>query len=168
MISEFQRLIELYARKGVVVDTNILLLYYVGTVNRQRIKKIKRTEQIIPEDYELLKSYQQGFKKIVTTPNVLTEVSSFINQLGEPERSHCYELFARHIDDLRETYIPSASVAVQDWYFYKYGLTDCGIASCARDSYLVLTDDLKAAVYLQSQSVDTINFNNIRTLGWKL
>ncbi|MEM7064776.1 MAG: PIN domain-containing protein [Cyanobacteria bacterium P01_B01_bin.77] len=171
MISEIQRLIELYARKGVLVDTNILLLYYVGAVNRHRIEKFKRTEQFKAEDYTLLVSFLQSFEKVVATPNILTEVSSCINQLLDseryPERSRCYSLFAEDIQKtLYESYVPSSDVAVQDWSFYAYGLTDCGIASVARNSYLVLTDDLKFAAYLQSQGIDALNFNNIRPLGW--
>lgn len=32
--------------------------------------------------------------------------------------------------------------------------------------YLVLTDDLKLANYLQSVEIDVINFNNIRLFNW--
>jgi uncharacterized protein YaiI (UPF0178 family) len=51
--------------------------------------------------------------------------------------------------------------------FTKFGLTDCGIINLCREQYLVLTDDLKLANYLQKEGIDTINFNNIRTYGWK-
>lgn len=54
-----------------------------------------------------------------------------------------------------------------DQQFTKFGLTDCGILSFARDRYLVLTDDLRFADYLQRQGVDTVNFNNLRVLGWQ-
>jgi len=51
--------------------------------------------------------------------------------------------------------------------FSKFGLTDCGIVNVAKDNYLVLTDDLKLASYLQNIGIDTLNFNNIRVYGWK-
>ena len=41
------------------------------------------------------------------------------------------------------------------------------IISLARDRYLVLTDDLRLAHYLQKIGIDTVNFNNIRVYGWK-
>ncbi len=56
--------------------------------------------------------------------------------------------------------------AVQLDNFTKYGLTDCGIVTLAKNKYLVLTDDFKLANYLQKVGIDTINFNNIRTYGW--
>lgn len=41
-----------YRKKGVVVDTNILLLWFVGSVNRSRISQFNRTEKFAPEDYD--------------------------------------------------------------------------------------------------------------------
>ncbi|CAC5340081.1 MULTISPECIES: hypothetical protein [Planktothrix] len=41
------------------------------------------------------------------------------------------------------------------------------IISLAGDRYLVLTDDLRLAHYLQKIGIDTVNFNNIRVYGWK-
>lgn len=86
-----------------------------------------------------------------------------MNQLGEPERSKCYSMFANRIHALQEAYIPSREIVSSDWPFLQYGLTDCGIAILSRNQYLVLTDDLKAANYLNSQGVETLNFNNLRS-----
>lgn len=155
-----------YRQKGILVDTNILLLWFVGTVNRSRISKFNRTEKFIPEDYDTLLQILSFFQKIVTTPNILTEVNSLLNQLGEPERSQCLTIFAQGIARLDEFYLESINVANTD-NFAKFGLTDCAIVNLSRDRYLVLTDDLKLANYLQREGIDTINFNNIRTYGWK-
>ncbi len=43
-----------YKQKGILIDTNILLLWFVGSVNRNKISRFNRTEKFIPEDYELL------------------------------------------------------------------------------------------------------------------
>ena len=67
---------------------------------------------------------------------------------------------------LNESYLESREV-VKTNSFTKFGLTDCGIVNIAKDKYLVLTDDLKLAHYLQNIEIDTINFNNIRVYGWK-
>lgn len=158
-------LFKTYKQKGILIDTNILLLWFVGTVNRSRISQFNRTEKFLPEDYDLLVSILSYFSKIVTTPNVLTEVNSLVNQIGEPERSQCYSVFAQAMTALDEFYIESVN-AVQLDNFTKYGLTDCGIVTLAKNKYLVLTDDFKLANYLQKVGIDTINFNNIRTYGW--
>lgn len=94
----------------------------------------------------------------------MTEVSSFIDKLGEPDQTSCYINFAIEIPALQEMYIPSRDVASTDWVFSTYGVTDCGIAEAAKNNqYLVLTDDFKAANLLRVQGVDTINFNDLRS-----
>ena len=154
-----------YRQKGILIDTNILLLLFIGLVNRQRISQFNRTEKFTAEDYDLLQNILPQFQKIVTTPNILTEVNSLANQLGEPERSQCFLIFSQFVPRLDENYIESI-IAVTEEKFIKFGLTDCGILNLARDKYLVLTDDFKLANSLESVSIDVINFNNIRTLGW--
>lgn len=154
-----------YRQAGILVDTNILLLYVVGLVNRQRISKFKRTQQFFPEDYDLLTQILKSFQKVVTTPNILTEVNSLANQLGEPERSRCLQLFGQAIAKLQEIHQPSQQLALLP-EFQKFGLTDCGILNVAQGSYLVLTDDLRLTATLQRKGIDTVNFNNIRVLNW--
>lgn len=151
-----------YASKGILVDTNILLLFFVGMLSKQRIVRFKRTEQFTADDYDLLVDTLNRFESIVTTPNVLTEVNSLINQLGEPDRSVCYRIFANKVKTLQEFYLPSQDVVSSDWGFLRYGLTDKGISTLARSQYLVLTDDLRLSAYLYGQGIDVINFNNLR------
>jgi rRNA-processing protein FCF1 len=159
-------LFQKYKQKGILIDTNILLLWFVGTVNRERISRFNRTEKFLPEDYDSLVQILSYFAKIVTTPNILTEVNSLANQLGEPERSQCLFVLARGVARLNEFYLESQEV-VKTENFTKFGLTDCGIVNIAKNQYLVLTDDFKLANYLQKIGIDTINFNNIRIYGWK-
>jgi rRNA-processing protein FCF1 len=161
-------LIRRYQQKGILIDTNILLLFLVGSVNPERITRFNRTQQFIQEDYELLLGFIAKFHKLVTTPNILTEVNSLANQLGEPERSQCFAIFAKFAQNvtlLDEHYIKSLDAVNVD-KFLQFGLTDCGILTLARSNYLVLTDDLKLASYLQSVEIDVINFNNIRVFNW--
>ena len=56
MIDEVKRLIRQYALKGIIVDTNILLLYFVGALGRKKISQFKRTNQFDADDYEILVS----------------------------------------------------------------------------------------------------------------
>ncbi|MEH2353943.1 PIN domain-containing protein [Nostoc sp.] len=162
-------LVRRYSQKGILIDTNILLLFLVGNVNRERITRFNRTQQFIPEDYELLLEFIARFQKLVTTPNILTEVNSLANQLGEPERSQCFGIFAQFVKnvDLLDEYYVNSLDAVNTEKFIKFGLTDSGILTLSKEKYLVLTDDFKLASYLQSVEVDVINFNNIRIFNWK-
>jgi rRNA-processing protein FCF1 len=101
------------------------------------------------------------------TPNILTEVSNFINQLSEPERTQCYSLLSQEITvGFREAYIESSESASLE-SFSRFGLTDSCIGILAKDNYLVLTDDFKLASHLNSDGIDVINFNHFRTTNWK-
>ncbi len=117
------------------------------------------------EDFYTLSRFFNLFRKLVTTPNILTEVSNLAGQLPENLKPSFYPLFGQHLSLLEEHYIASAKIssAVQ---LAKLGLTDCGIFDLSRDQYLVLTDDFRLAGLLDSQGIDVINFNHIRTMNW--
>ena len=161
-------LLSKYLQKGILVDTNILLLFFVGLTNPDRISRFKRTQQFIREDYELLIQILNRFPKVITTPNILTEVNSMLNQLGEPERNLAFLVLRQFLaigSIFEELYVPSSQVIERE-DFVRFGLTDCGISEVAKDRYLILTDDFRLANTLQSQGIDTVNFNNLRTFNW--
>lgn len=165
MDDNFQQLLNKYKNKGILIDTNILLLWVVGTVNKKRITKFKRTQQFVPEDFDLLLRIISNFSKVITIPQILTEVNSLTNQLGEPERSYALMIIKEAINQFIEIYSPSQEIAKHS-EFSRFGLTDCGISLTASNQYLVLTDDLKLAYHLNNQQIDTINFNHLRIYNW--
>jgi len=65
-------LIEKHKRKGVFIDTNLLVLLLVGLVNPERIISLKRTQDYAVEDFAILRKLVDWFgKPLVTTPHVL-------------------------------------------------------------------------------------------------
>lgn len=161
MKTEIKALFNTYVQKGVLVDANILLVFLVGTVNQKRILSFKRTNGFTIEDYELLGELFSYLPKIVTTPNILTEVSNLGGSLNEPERSQFFIVLRRIIPNLVEHYVESKQAA-NDGKFTKLGLTDAAILSFVKGQYLVLTTDLALANNLQTIGVDVVNFNNLR------
>jgi rRNA-processing protein FCF1 len=113
----------------------------------------------------LLNAILLEFTQIVTTPNILTEVNSLINQIREPERQQCLQILGQAAENnLTEFYLETKNIAKVD-NFTKFGLTDSCIISLSQDKYLVLTDDLKLANYLGKLGIDVINFNHLRYFG---
>jgi rRNA-processing protein FCF1 len=151
-----------YTNKGILVDTNILLLLFVGTTNRARIERFKPTRQFTEEDYNLLVQFLNEFSKVVTTPNILTEVNSFINKLGEPEKQSCLSVFSQGISQSLSEVYKESQIICQAAEFIRFGLTDCGIREVAREDYLVLSDDLQLVNSLHADGIDAINFNHLR------
>ncbi|HKQ08607.1 MAG TPA: PIN domain-containing protein [Blastocatellia bacterium] len=165
MIGHTEQLIARYSQKGLLIDTNILLLLFIGSYDQNLIRNFKRTVQFTIEDYDLLVVLLRPFNKLVTTPNILTEVTNLSGQLGEPARSSYFRTFAEGIKLLEEEYVESQKIAGHA-EFVKIGLTDVGIWTVSEGNYLVLTDDFKLSQLLGSKGVDVINFNHLRPLGW--
>ncbi|MDT7541223.1 MAG: hypothetical protein QOE33_1127 [Acidobacteriota bacterium] len=162
---QLDHLLTQYKSRGILIDTNLLLLFVVGMYDPKRIPKFKRTAKFTVEDFYILAEFFDFFSRIVTTPNILTEVSNLAGQLPENLKPAFYPLFAQHLTLLEEHYLTSANIASAP-QFAKLGLTDCGILELSRNQYLVLTDDFRLAGHLDSQGIDVINFNHIRTMNW--
>jgi rRNA-processing protein FCF1 len=161
MTEAMATLIERHGSHGILVDTNILLLLFVGRFDRERIPRFKRTRQFTVADFDRLIRVLSCFARIVTTPNILSEVNSLSGQLGEPYRTKYFAEFARGIDLLDEHYVPSKSAAVMS-QFSRLGLTDSVILHLSKERLLVLSDDLRLCQYLEKAGVDVINFSHIR------
>ena len=165
-MNEYVRsLVPRYKSCGLLIDTNILLLYFVGLFDRSWVERFKRTrDRYSAQDFDLLMDIVLQFDRIVTTPNVLSEVSNLSNQWAEPGRTKYFERFAQEINRLSEEYVVSADAA-QASCFPHLGLTDAGIMHLAHDAYLVLTDDLELFGRLTKAGVDVINFSHLRPIN---
>ncbi len=146
------------------MDTNLLLLFFVGDYNRGLVERFRRTrDRFVSADYDTLAGLLLAFRQIVTTPHILTETSNLMGQLTGHARDECFSRLAAVVPKMRETYVPSEDL-VQRPPFIKFGITDTSIIEVAAKPYLVLTDDFPLANYLQSRGLDVLNFNNIRPL----
>ncbi len=159
-------LIEKHRAKGVLVDTNLLVLFLVGTVNRHRISNFKRTGDFTIEDYDLLVQLIGWFGKLIATPHVLSQVSD-LTDLGGRELAAVRELFKRLVEEIDECYDTSRSL-VADPAFARFGLADAAVATACTRGVLVLTTDFRLHLALQERNIDALNFNHIRPLAWRV
>ncbi|HYW43852.1 MAG TPA: hypothetical protein VE959_13400 [Bryobacteraceae bacterium] len=159
-----EALIEKHRAKGVLVDTNLLVLFLVGTVNRQRILNFKRTGDFTIADYDLLVRLIRWFGKLISTPHVLGQVSDLTDLSGN-ELTEIRELFKVLVENIEESY-DTSRLLVGDPAFKRLGLTDAAIATVCSRGILVLTADLQLHVALQERDIDALNFNHIRPLVW--
>jgi hypothetical protein len=102
-MDEIKELLLQFKAKGGLVDSNLLLVYFVGMYDPSRVTKFKRTTAFSTDDWYLLARVLRFFRKIVTTPNILTEVNSLSNQLPEEIKSSYYPEFAKQISLMEET-----------------------------------------------------------------
>ncbi len=146
----------------VLVDSNLLLLFFVGQFQRDLIAKFKRLNTFAPKDYDTLAIVLRRFGKIVTTPNIVTEVSNLSGALQDRTRAAYYTSFALSLTVLDEKYVQSKE-ATNTPGFRALGITDSGILLIARQRLLVLTDDFTLHQYMSGNGIDALNFNHVRS-----
>ena len=79
-------------RSGLLIDTNLLVLLIVGSVNANRIATFKRTSKYSPSGFrELLLNEIRPFKVLYTVAHVMAEVSNLTDLTGN-ERSRAGRL----------------------------------------------------------------------------
>ena len=151
-----------YRGKRILLDANLLLLYLVGTFERARIVRFKRTATFTEADFDLLVGFVGAFRTIVTTPHLLTEVSSLANSLPEYIKSAWAAHFALQTSELLEIFEPAIEVMRKD-SFEAFGLADAAIHS-ASDNTLILTEDYRLSGFLLSEGIAVVNLRDL--IGW--
>lgn len=157
-------LIEKHRAKGALVDANLLVLFLVGAVNRQRIPRFKRTQNFTIEDFDLLTRLITWFDKVIATPHVLSQASDLADLRGK-ELREIRQKFKLIVDQIEESYDPSR-VLVADPIFERLGLADAAIATVCSRGILVVTADLELQLEVQRRGADALNFNHVRQLAW--
>jgi len=152
---------------GLLVDSNLLVLFVVGSVNRDRIDSFKRTSKYTKADYDLLLRVFRNFTVLHTLPHVMAEVSNLTDLPGK-EAGRARDVLKSAISLLDEHGISSASAA-EDALYPKLGLVDAAIGAVARaHKCTVLTDDLDLYLLLARQQVEVVNFSHLRAQTWGL
>jgi rRNA-processing protein FCF1 len=156
-----EKLIRKHRAKGILVDTNILLLYFVGIFDPTLIARFKRTEIFAPDDFQKVEAVLNRFNRVLTTPHILAEISNLAVSLRGQAKD-----FFQHLSNgfiaLDEKYTP-ARLLVTGNIFSRLGLTDAAIERLAMKGYLVFTADFELSQRLTHRGADVLNLNHLRT-----
>jgi hypothetical protein len=166
MTDDLSALIDKYRSKGVLLDSNLLVLLFVGLTDIGLVTSFKRTQAFTQQEFSLLKGVVDTFYKVITTPHVLTETSNFLGQLHSGSRLTALTILSKNIQSFKERR-PEAKTLVQSGAFFNFGLTDSAILDLPPKTYLVLSIDAALIIALQKKEVDAINFNHLRQLAWQ-
>jgi hypothetical protein len=146
---------------GVAIDTNLLLLLWIGGFNPDLVGRFKRTKKYGFADFELLRALVNELDRLVVTPHVLTEVSNFAGQLPE-ETCHAFRsAIVQVVREAVERVVPAATLA-DSVLFPRLGLTDVALHDAARSGVLIVTDDLPLHVELSRSKLPSLNFTHLR------
>jgi len=170
MLDYIERLTSTYRGKGLLLDTNLLLLLVVGLWSPRRIARFKRTNVFTENDFLILRSYASEFEHVITTPHIATETSNLLGQLPARDSREARILFRdvlnSDLDHRMTELFRSASQLSSHEMFPRFGLADTSLRFLSNESFLVLTDDLPLFHYLGQKGLDVLNYNYLRTEGW--
>jgi predicted nucleic acid-binding protein len=148
---------------GLLVDTSLLVLLIVGSVNRDRVSRFKRTTGYSSADWDLLIGILEQISQRFTLPHVLAEVSALTDLKG-PELETARTVLHKLIGEMRELQIPSADASATAIYL-RLGLTDAAIAEAARlQGCSVLTNDSGLYAALADAGSYVAMFNHLRDM----
>lgn len=162
MSSYLELLVERFKTKGVLIDANLALLYLVGGYDLSLVGdgKYNKLSKYIEEDFRVLCRLKKLFKRAVTTPHVLTEVSNLTNDLPEQTKAACLKKFHETFVEIDELPVQSMEAA-QRQEFPFLGLTDSALAIVS-DQFLIVTDDARLVKKLNESGLEALNFNHLR------
>jgi hypothetical protein len=170
MIADLPALIVKYRTKGILLDSNLLVLLFVGLLDPDRVRSFSRTKNqgFTESEFSLLEEIVISTStKVITTPHILTEASSFIRSefYGKVQQA-ALQIIAQAVKAFKERR-PEARNLVKTDFFHRFGLTDSAVLDLPPKKYLVLSIDAALVIALQKKGVDAINFNHLRQLNWQ-
>ena len=159
------KLVSKHSARGILVDTNVLLLYLFGKLLPSAIGQ-KRLSKYGIDDADLVSQFVGRFGQILTTQHVLTETSNLARQivgggLRQELSLRLYPLFCLESPGLLNSCHVDGP-AIDANLFARLGLTDAGLTSLVQKNTLLLTDDLVLYISAVSTGGDAINFTHMR------
>lgn len=148
--------------KGLILDTNLLLVFVLGMYDPLHIKKHKNTRGgYTPDDYYRLRDQLVGLHRSITTPHILTEVSNLLGQAPEVLKPSYFHALATVALQFEELHV-SASRIFSGKSALTFGPTDLGILEIARSGHLVVTVDSRLADFLLRSGIHAVDYRMLR------
>ncbi len=145
-----------------LIDTNLLVLFVVGTAAKEYIARHKKLTEFTVEDYDMLVKIVARASEVLVTPNTLTETSNLAAYINEPARSKVLDVLRTVIASAsQERYVPS-SVAAERKEFVRLGLADAALLEIAAKDVTLLTTDFDLYNTALAKGAQALNFNHLR------
>ncbi|WP_180189943.1 hypothetical protein [Acinetobacter sp. YH01018] len=151
-------------KKGVLLDTNLLILLVVGLVDTKLISTHKKLRIYSEDDFKLLVGILDTSSKLVATPHILAETSNLAIHGMYNELEAKTFLVLKGItssDKFEEVHELIKTITNHDGYL-KFGVSDIGLLEALSNGYVLLTDDWKLSGYAEQKGYDVLNYKTIQ------
>lgn len=153
-----------FASKELIVDTNLLILYFVGNFKPSFIQKFKRTSKFDIDDFERVQNLIHYAKRVVVTPQILAEISNLSKDINEPYYSEYFILLIKELKLFLEKHI-GMNKLITHTYLSKIGFADMSIYEAAKThKFNVLTDDFELHSRLLRDGMSSVNLYELKGL----
>jgi rRNA-processing protein FCF1 len=143
--------------RDVIIDTNIFILFLAGQINENKIKNYTRNSLYTKEDYYFLLNILSNYDRIITSPNILTEVDNILNRITGEDKYKYLILVKTIYKQTIEKYIKTETIS-RNWYFDTLGITDSAILMMAKESELLISGDSSLCDHAKSLNIKTFDF----------
>jgi hypothetical protein len=145
----------------VLIDTNVLILFIVGSTGRSIVAAHKRcNNQFSEEDFDLLLAVLGDAPELILLPNVVTEASNLLAQIANPYKDALLRTLKVAVLTFREVYVASRT-AVERAEFKFIRLTDCALLDTRDKSFHLLTVDLDLYLAFSRAGRPATNFRHV-------
>ena len=151
----------------IFVDTNALILLIVGLIDKSLISSHKRTSIFESIDFDNLAFLIGDLDKVVTTPNILTEVDNLLNNFQKGHRWAYYQVLRELIAKSTEKFLES-KIIMESNAFFELGLTDSGVLEISKECDFLITGDSRLSDYAKAFGIKVVDLVKIRNerLNW--
>ena len=144
-----------------LLDTNLLLVFIVGSVDPGLLGSAKRLKEYRADDYEVVVTYVSLFHEVVLLPNLVTETSNFLGQMKGERRTLCMTLLRELSTNSPELYVRSGLAVIQPEYL-NLGVTDASILCVLDEDTYLLTADFTLYLAAVSRNRNAQYFDELR------
>ena len=150
-----ETVIEQYRAKGLLLDSNLLLLHLGGSIAPALVGQ-KTLSGFDLDQFQSLQILISMFRRLVTTAHVLTEVSNLVKDFHLDVKTAIWTGFVQHLEVVEEQALQSYAVARRPEFRF-LGLTDTALSALA-EQFLVVTNDGRMVNHLR----DNIGANALK------
>ena len=127
---------------AIAIDTNLTVLFCIGTWSRSKVGEHKRVANYSIGDFDRLRTIVAGYDRIVSMPTILSQVSDLLNISGRrSQSSELARIFATLITESVEERFIASSILVASPNFTQFGLADTNLLLAVTDGVTLHSTD---------------------------
>jgi len=160
-----------YRPEGLIVDTNILLLFLVGNYNKELIEKCElftnNNKKYCVDDFETLKKIFAYFRRLIITPQIIAELSNLSITGGDIKSKETFHAYINAVIDFLRSAEERHQKIESIWGMElktlgSFGFTDMTMFELANQTKMpILTDEIRLFQYSNGK-IPIIKFEYIK------